>query len=518
MLDDNKTEIFVNEADDEVITLFVCSHENGLESAMKPAVYYIDSRTARKRPIVIGRGTKESGVDIVIPVESGAGSHISRVQGQIGFLQGRWFYKQLSENSITTIKKHEGISKIDDIAALSNFEILQMGFNDEEDTCCCTIVFVGYKTGNKVLTVPLEKEIMIGRSYEQCKIVLPIPFVSETHAKIAKKKDEFFLTDLKSSNGTWCNGAWVKGSVKLDKADAFSICDTLFVRIGINLFYTDPDSIERSTEDVMLRVDIKEKAVENKKTKQKKTLLRDIKGIRIKRGELVAIIGGSGAGKSTLMNCINGMDIDFDGTVVLDGSDIKASFNESKRKYMVGCVPQETIIHSYLSVEEELKQAAKIRRNAGSSDQEIENIVNRVIKEDIRLKGADDGKKLCSALSGGEKRRVSIGVELVAERALLCLDEPDAGLDPLSKKLLFQMLKRLANGENGRSKTTILVIIHDVSFMDEFDQVVILGKKNNEGRLVFAGSPKEGCKYFNTNDYISIYDEIENNIGNYVKN
>ena len=95
-------------------------------------------------------------------------------------------------------------------------------------------------------------------------------------------------------------------------------------------------------------------------------------------------------------------------------------------------------------------------------------------------------------LSHGEKKRVSIGVELVADRALLCLDEPDAGLDPLTKRELFRTLKKLAH-ERGAS---VIVIIHDVAEIALFDQVIMLLKADGTGRMAYSGTPEEALRYF----------------------
>ena len=92
-----------------------------------------------------------------------------------------------------------------------------------------------------------------------------------------------------------------------------------------------------------------------------------------------------------------------------------------------------------------------------------------------------------SKLSGGEKTRVNIGIELVADRDLLCLDEPDQGLDPKYKHEVFQIMRDLAH-KNGKS---VLSIIHDVSEIDMFDQVIMLVKADGVGRLAFSGTPAQ---------------------------
>jgi ABC-type multidrug transport system ATPase subunit len=117
-----------------------------------------------------------------------------------------------------------------------------------------------------------------------------------------------------------------------------------------------------------------------------------------------------------------------------------------------------------------------------------------------------------SKLSGGEQTRVNVGIELVADRDLLCLDEPDQGLSPNYKHELFEILRSLAH-DHGK---TVLAIIHDVSEIDMFDQVIMLAKVNGVGRLAFSGSPADARRYFGT-DIQNAYELLERNPGKYVR-
>ena len=120
-------------------------------------------------------------------------------------------------------------------------------------------------------------------------------------------------------------------------------------------------------------------------------------------------------------------------------------------------------------------------------------------------------KNKISKCSGGERKRVNIGIELVADRQLLCMDEPDAGLDPGNKRKLFELLRKLAHEE----QKTILAIIHDVSDIELFDKVIIMNKVDNIGRLAFNGTPKEAKEYFNA-DIKDIYTILANNPEKYI--
>ena len=108
---------------------------------------------------------------------------------------------------------------------------------------------------------------------------------------------------------------------------------------------------------------------------------------------------------------------------------------------------------------------------------------------------------------------MNIGVELVADREFLCLDEPDAGLDPLAKKELFLTLRKLAH-EKGKS---ILVIIHDVSEIDLFDQIIMMAKVDGVCRLAFSGSPAHAREYFGVKDLSEAYAVISRDPAQYIR-
>lgn len=245
--------------------------------------------------------------------------------------------------------------------------------------------------------------------------------------------------------------------------------------------------IPEEEKEVILRADIKTKVVPNNSGIGEKELIRDVK-VEVKESSLVALLGGSGAGKSTVMNCLNGMETKgVTGTIEYQGVDLLKNFE--RMKYLIGSVPQEQVFHPSLTVESELRHAAKRRLPGDTKRKEIKEHVDLAIEQ---LKLTNIRKNKICKCSGGEQKRVNIGIELVADRQLLCLDEPDAGLDPGTKKELFTILRNLAHEEN----KSILVIIHDVSDIDLFDQIIMMTKIDNVGRLAFSGTPAEAREYF----------------------
>lgn len=239
-----------------------------------------------------------------------------------------------------------------------------------------------------------------------------------------------------------------------------------------------------------------------------KVLLKDV-NLDIKRGTLVALLGTTGAGKSTLMNCLNGMDTrGVDGQVMFYdsrfgmGLDLIKKSNFDKAKPFIGSVPQANFLHEDRNVVREIMAAAKDRFPAGTDKDTLIKAVKKVIAL-LRLQGVE--KKLVKECSGGEQRRITIATELVANRSLLCLDEPEAGLDAKTKEDFFKLLRRLAHKED----KTIIVISHDVSYIDMFDQVVFLRKNNGVGKLAANGTPNQLRQMYGVDKFADIYKMLE---------
>ncbi|MBR5533630.1 MAG: ATP-binding cassette domain-containing protein [Ruminiclostridium sp.] len=358
----------------------------------------------------------------------------------------------------------------------------------------------------------------IGREEGQCELVFPLPYVSACHAELRKKGNQWHLSDQGSTAGTWVNGIRVISSVLLREKDHISICDCHMIFTGQGLIYsarTDQrtrqeksQSQSRSGGDVVLEANIQSKVVKDQSGHGQKELIRNVK-LSVGSGQLVALLGGSGAGKTTVMNALNGMDqLGVKGQVLYRGEDLYRNFE--RLKYLIGSVPQENVVHDMLTVEEELRDAALLRLPKDMGSRGIQRQVEDTM---AALNLTQKRKTQIRKLSGGERKRVNIGVELVADRELLCLDEPDAGLDPLAKKDLFTTLRDLAH-DRGKS---ILVIIHDVSEIDLFDQVIMMAKVDGVGRLAFEGSPAAARTYFGVEDLSEAYVVISKDPKRYVR-
>jgi ABC-type multidrug transport system ATPase subunit len=214
--------------------------------------------------------------------------------------------------------------------------------------------------------------------------------------------------------------------------------------------------------------------------------------LHIAPGELVAIVGGSGAGKTTLLEAIAGIRPADAGCVRFDGID---SYTEPQRfRRALGFVPQDDIIHVELPVERTLHYAAQLRMVTSQNGDETDAAVHHVLsildlaqRADVRV----------GALSGGQRKRTSIAVELLTDPRVFFLDEPTSGLDPATSAQLLSLLRKLSDA--GR---TVLFTTHSVQDLASCDQVVFLA---SGGRLVYAGSLPEALAHFGVSDPTEIY-------------
>ena len=341
------------------------------------------------------------------------------------------------------------------------------------------------------LSIKGKKTVLIGRS-PNCDIVMSLPYLSAKHAQITLQNGAYYLNDCGSKAGTYLNHQRVTKPVCLRDKDCFSLADRVFFLIGDVIHYMPVTGFvhhgaHSADKPVILRADIKTKRVKNNSGAGMRELIRDIH-LEIRQGTLVAMLGTAGAGKTTVMNCLNGMDLQgVEGSVIYRNVELMQNFDQMKS--LIGSVPQQKTFHKTFTPEMEFRFAARKRLPGDTTRQEIEDRVDKTLKM-LSIQGIRSSQN--SKLSGGEQTRVNVGIELVADRDLLCLDEPDQGLSPNYKHELFEILQRLAH-ESGK---TMLCIIHDVSEIDLFDQVIMLAKKDGVGRLAFSGTPQEAKRFF----------------------
>ncbi|WP_430500916.1 ATP-binding cassette domain-containing protein [Micromonospora trifolii] len=204
-------------------------------------------------------------------------------------------------------------------------------------------------------------------------------------------------------------------------------------------------------------------------------ILTDI-SLSIAPGELVAIIGASGAGKTTLLEILAGVQRPASGTVTYDGTAAAGT---------IGVVPQDDIIHRELPLARTLRYAARLRLPSTTGPAEISDRVAEVLAE-LRL--TDRAGTPVGLLSGGERKRASIAVELLTRPGVFFLDEPTSGLDPAIAVELLRVLRALAD-----TGATVVLTSHQITDVDHCDRVVVLTR---QGRLAFTGTPAAAREFF----------------------
>jgi len=216
--------------------------------------------------------------------------------------------------------------------------------------------------------------------------------------------------------------------------------------------------------------------------------------LSIEPGELVAIAGGSGAGKTTLLEILAGLRPPSAGQVSHNGVVRGARAGVDSR---IGYVPQDDIIHLEMPLRRTLRYAARLRLPAGTSAAEADRVVEETMRD---LDLADRAEVPVRALSGGQRKRASIAVELLTRPRLFFLDEPTSGLDPSTAADVMRLLRRLS-----QCGVTVVLTTHQPAGIDRCDRVVFLAR---DGHLAFSGSPTEARRYFGVQDLAGVYERL----------
>ncbi len=313
--------------------------------------------------------------------------------------------------------------------------------------------------------------IQIGRDTSN-DVVVPSPNVSRFHAQVEKVGQRYRVEDLRSSNGTFVNGERIDGSMWLKPEDT--------IRIGQYRFVMGKDQLAQYDDSNGLRVD----AINlNKWVRKDLNILQNI-SVSFKPREFIVVVGQSGGGKSTFVDAVAGYrPATPPSRVLVNDIDIYQNFDSIRND--IGFVPQKDIIHMELTIYQALDYAAQLRMPADMTKDERHQRVMEVL-EDLDLTHRKDVQ--ISGLSGGQQKRVSIGVELLTKPGLFFLDEPTSGLDPGTETALMQLMRRLA--DQGR---TIVLITHATKNVMLGDKVIFLARG---GYLAWFGPPEEALEYF----------------------
>ncbi|MEH2434452.1 MAG: ATP-binding cassette domain-containing protein [Nostoc sp.] len=326
-----------------------------------------------------------------------------------------------------------------------------------------------------------NRSLLLGRDYDAT-LTLDAPTVSRRHATIDTDGQGRYILRDHSANGVFVNGQRVNGSIVLTPGAIIRIGPFTLALRGNELNFLDQGN--------QIRIDACNLVIQDKDKRR----LDDV-SLPIQPGQFVALVGGSGAGKSTLMRTLLGIESTTQGVVYLNGENLRHNFHLYRTH--IGYVPQDDIIHQDLKVAEVLTYAAKLRL---PPDINVAEVVEKTLQA-VEMSHRRHAK--VSQLSGGQRKRVSIGVELLADPKLFFLDEPTSGLDPGLDKRMMQLLRKLA--DQGR---TVILVTHATTNIKLCDRVVFLGQG---GRLCYFGPPQECLKFFGVqDDFADIYNQLEN--------
>jgi ABC transport system ATP-binding/permease protein len=331
---------------------------------------------------------------------------------------------------------------------------------------------------------PAVRAITIGRAAD-ADIGISDMLASRHHATLVTTAAGVQIRDANSVNGTFVNGGRIKSK---------TLEDNDIVTIGNVDFVFAAGTLVRRSEPATTTGGLEVRGVGLKLDDHDVTLL-DRVSLTVRPGALTAVIGPSGSGKSTLLKVIVGRWRPSSGAVKFDGRDLHAEYESLRSR--IGMVPQEDVVHRGLTVAQALDIAAKLRMPPDTTERERRQVISRVLDE---LEMNEHTTTRIDKLSGGQRKRVSIAMELLTEPSLLVLDEPTTGLDPALDRQVMAMLRSLA--DDGR---VIVVVTHSLRFLDECDQVLLL---TPGGRAAYRGSPDGIGDAMGSQDWADIYNDI----------
>ncbi|MFG2837641.1 FHA domain-containing protein [Streptomyces zaomyceticus] len=327
--------------------------------------------------------------------------------------------------------------------------------------------------------------IRIGRAPDN-DVVVPDLVVSRRHAELRAHPDgTYWIHDLGSHNGTFLNGRPVVDA-RVTPDDIVGVGHCAFCLIGGQLVeFTDTGEVSLDVQSLAVTVD-----------HGRKTLLDEV-SFPVGQKCLLGVVGPSGAGKSTLLGALTGQRPADRGSVLYDGRDLYRDYAELRQR--IGLVPQDDILHLQLTVRRALGYAAELRFPEDTVPAERRARVDEVIRE---LGLVERAEQPIHSLSGGQRKRVSVALELLTKPSLLFLDEPTSGLDPGMDRSVMHMLRGLA--DDGR---TVVVVTHSVLSLDVCDRLLVLAPG---GRVAYYGPPGDSLGFFGYEQWPEAFEAFEN--------
>ncbi len=491
---------------------------------------------------IIGRASAQSSCDIQIN-----SLLASRMHGEIIRVNDEYRYRDLGSTNGTYVSgAYLGAESGNDYVTLKEGDVIGFGaVRDDEHhpngvyalfTCAESLL----DNWQSILLDNSFAEICIGRSASSG-ICINNATISEKHASFFNSSGGWAIIDHKSTNGVFLNGKSLSIPKYLEDMSSVRIGNSYFIYTGKKILFSSgtlldtgfapsqpetehtqntdklPEVPNAHVHDVKpaesdeprrpqaqdyngtpdLIIQIEERSVVQRFKKM--TLLQDI-NISVSNGEMVLILGGSGAGKTTFINAVMGYE-KAAGRIVYNNTDIYEEYEQMK--YEIGFVPQQDLLRGGDTVLDTLSNAAEMKLPRSISEEKREARIRDVL-EQFGL--SREKESLVSKLSGGQKKRLSIAIEYIADPSLFFLDEPDSGIDDIMGRGIMENLRSIA--DLGK---IIMVITHSPErAADLFDKVIVLAKssKDNCGHLAFFGSVDEAFAFFEVSSFRDIVKRI----------
>jgi len=329
-----------------------------------------------------------------------------------------------------------------------------------------------------------SRELLIGRDPACEYRVTDDLLISRKHASLRLNGDGTGrVRDLSSTNGTFVDGVRARNELPIKAGQRITVGNSVFRFDGSALHLVEMSGAVAF-------------AAHGLTVGTPPSVRLDRVSFWLPERTFLAVLGTSGAGKSTLLKAITGMDPAGEGRVIYDGRDLYASYGELRRR--IGYVPQDDVLHPQLTVRATMEYGARLRFPPDVSAEERSRRVDEVLAELGLTERAD---LQVSRLSGGQRKRVSVGLELLTRPSLLILDEPTSGLDPGNERIMMGLLRQLADG--GR---TVIVVTHATESLHLVDRVLFLARG---GVPVYFGPPGALPDHFEVRDYPEVFDQVD---------
>ena len=327
--------------------------------------------------------------------------------------------------------------------------------------------------------------MVVGRE-AGCGLVLNHVLISRQHARIDRDETGYQITDLGSANGTFVNGQRIEGTASLHDNDR--------IQVGPFILQLQAGELRSNLDSSAIRIDALGLTREVGPGNNRKAILDDV-SVSIGRRELVGVLGPSGSGKTTFLNAICGLNPATRGRVLLNGLDLYENY--STARHFIGYVPQRDDLHDELTLDQAMMYAARLRLPEDLDETERWEHINNLIN---LLELPEQRDTRIGRLSGGQRKRVSIGIELLSQPGVLFVDEPTQGLDPRNQERMMYLFRRIAS-----TGCTVVMATHQLGGFDLLDRSMVMA----EGRMIYFGPVNQFYDYFDVNMPGDIYAKVE---------